>query len=109
MKLIPLSAALLVASAIVAQAQTAPAPTAPGATSTTSPLPAPQPNPDNNAPLPGANSFTEMQAKTRLEDNGFTGISGLLKDDKGVWRGTATYAGKQMSVAIDYRGNIVAN
>lgn len=109
MKHIALSATLLAASVVFAQGQTAPAPTIPGATSTTSPLPTPQPNTDTNAPLPGANSFTEMQVKGRLEEKGFTGIAGLKKDDKGVWRGTAMQSGKQVSVAVDYRGNIVAN
>ncbi len=112
MKHVALSATLLAASAVIAQGQTTPAPTAPavpGATSTTSPLPTPQPNTDSNAPLPGANSFTEAQVKTRLEEKGFTGIAGLKKDDKGVWRGTATQSGKPVNVAVDYRGNIVVN
>ena len=44
---------------------------------------------DANAPLPGANSFTEGQAKSRLEANGYSAITELKKDDQGVWRGTA--------------------
>ncbi|MBN9447790.1 MAG: PepSY domain-containing protein, partial [Bosea sp.] len=56
-------------------------------TSTTSPAPTPAPA-DANAPLPGANSFTEEQAKSRLEANGYSAITGLKKDDNGVWKGT---------------------
>ena len=62
-------------------------------------------NPD--APVEGANSFTESQAKERIADAGYTDISGLKLDDKGVWRGTATKDGKSVSVGLDYQGNVV--
>ncbi len=58
-------------------------------------------------PAPGANSFTEAQAKSRLEGQGFTGISALVKDKDGIWRGTATKGGRTANVGIDYQGNIV--
>lgn len=74
-------------------------------TSTTSPAPAPAPA-DTNAPLPGANSFTEGQAKSRLEANGFSAVGELKKDDNGVWKGTATHGGQKVTVSVDYRGNI---
>ncbi|KUL97397.1 hypothetical protein DK26_01320 [Bosea sp. WAO] len=74
-------------------------------TSTTSPAPTPAPA-DANAPLPGANSFTEGQAKSRLEANGYSAISELKKDDNGVWKGTATHGGQPVTVSVDYRGNI---
>ena len=61
-----------------------------------------------SAPVPGANSFTEDQAKGRIQDAGFSDISKLTKDDKGIWRGQATKAGKATSVALDYQGNVVA-
>ncbi len=75
-------------------------------TSTTSPKPSPGAEADKNAPLPGANSFTEGQAKSRLEANGYSQVSGLKKDDNGVWRGTAMQGGAQVNVSVDYRGNI---
>lgn len=78
-------------------------------TSTTSPMPAPKADADKNAPLPGANSFTESQAKSRLEANGYTNVTGLKKDENGVWKGKATNAGAQVNVSVDYRGNIVKN
>lgn len=74
-------------------------------TSTTSPMPAPK-EVDKNAPLPGANSFTESQAKSRLEENGYSNVGKLTKDDNGVWKGSATQAGSQVTVSVDYRGNI---
>ena len=39
--------------------------------STTSPMPAPRAGVDTKAPLPGANSFTEEQARARLRDQGY--------------------------------------
>jgi len=59
-------------------------------------------------PLPGANSFTEGQAKDRMEEAGFTQVSNLKKDDNGIWRASAMKDGKQVSVALDFRGNVVA-
>ena len=60
------------------------------------------------APVPGANSFTEDQAKSRIQDAGFSDVSGLTKDDQGIWRGQATKDGKKTTVALDYQGNVVA-
>ena len=40
---------------------------------------------------------------------GFSDVSGLTKDDKGIWRGTATKDGKSVKVALDYKGNVVSN
>lgn len=60
------------------------------------------------APVAGANSFTESQAKSRIELKGYTNISGLKKDDKGVWRGNAMRDGKSVDVSLDFEGNVVA-
>lgn len=61
-----------------------------------------------SAPVPGANSFTENQAKGRIQDAGFADVSKLTKDDKGIWRGQANKDGKNTTVALDYQGNVVA-
>jgi hypothetical protein len=63
---------------------------------------------DPNAPLKGANSFTEGQAKDRAAAAGFTSVSELKKDEDGIWRGSAMQDGKTMSVAVDYKGNVVS-
>jgi hypothetical protein len=63
-------------------------------------------NDDENPPVAGANSFTEGQAKARLEDHGYSGISPLQKDDQSIWRGTAMKNGKKVGVAVDYKGNV---
>ena len=60
------------------------------------------------APVAGANTFTEGQAKSRIESKGFSNVSGLKKDDKGVWRGTAMRDGKSVDVSLDFEGNVVA-
>ena len=59
-------------------------------------------------PLSGANSFTEDQAKSRIQDAGFSDVSKLTKDDQGIWRGQANKDGKNTTVALDYKGNVVA-
>jgi hypothetical protein len=65
------------------------------------------PKTDDKAPVAGANSFTEGQAKSRIEGAGFTQVTGLKKDDNGVWRGSAMQNGKQVTVSVDFRGNVV--
>src|SRR4051812_6877294 len=48
-----------------------------------------------NAPQPakGANSFTEGEARRRIESNGYAEVTGLQKDSDGVWHGTAKKGG----------------
>jgi putative membrane protein len=60
------------------------------------------------APVPGKNSFTESEARNRLESFGYTDISGLHQDDQSIWRGRAVKSGQQVQVGLDYQGNIVA-
>jgi hypothetical protein len=64
---------------------------------------------DPGAPLAGANSFTEAQAQDRALAAGYSKVSALKKDDKGVWRGTANGDGKDVNVAVDFKGNVVVN
>jgi hypothetical protein len=64
--------------------------------------------PNPGAPVAGANSFTEGQAKSRIESHGFANVAGLRKDGDGVWRGTATQAGKSVKVSVDFQGNVVS-
>jgi hypothetical protein len=62
---------------------------------------------DDGAPLKGANSFTEGQAKDRVLSHGMTDIGALKKDDDGIWRGSAQQDGKPVQVAVDFKGNVV--
>lgn len=61
------------------------------------------------APAEGANSFTEDQAKSRIEEKGFANVSELKKDDEGIWRGTAEQGGRKVQVMLDFQGNVVIN
>ena len=62
---------------------------------------------DAMAPVPGANSFTEAQARSRIESQGYAAVGALSKDAEGVWRGMAIKDGKQVSVAVDFKGNVM--
>ena len=65
----------------------------------------------NNAsrPVAGANSFTEGEAKSRIEARGFANVSELKKDDEGIWRGKAQQNGRSVDVALDFQGNVFAD
>jgi hypothetical protein len=97
---------LLIASTIPALAQTARPPANKDANTPAVNTPNSPPNP--GAPVAGANSFTEGQAKSRIEDKGFKNVSGLKKDANGVWRGKADQNGKAVTVSVDFQGNVVA-
>jgi len=61
---------------------------------------------NSNAPVAGSNSFTQAQAKSRIEQAGYSEVSELNKDDKGVWRGTASKSGTKGDVSLDFQGNV---
>ena len=93
----------LVASGAVAQTQTPPAASGPQ-----NPAISGSTSKQVEAPVKGRNSFTEGEAKSRIESNGFSDVSGLAKDDDGVWRGKAMKDGRRVEVSLDYQGNVVA-
>lgn len=64
---------------------------------------------DAGAPLKGANSFTEAQARDRATAQGVTNVATMKKDDDGIWRGAGTSEGKQVQIAVDYKGNVVTS
>jgi hypothetical protein len=63
---------------------------------------------DNNSAVPvaGANSFTKDQAIKQIQAKGYTNVTGLAKDQNGIWRGTATKDGHSGPVSVDYQGNV---
>jgi putative membrane protein len=119
-RLLMTGAALVLGTGLAFAQTTAPAPnTAPGVVApnavptapNTAPMPTQRPavqgqGQQPNAPLPGANSFTEGQARERIQNSGFSNVTGLRKDDNGIWRGLATRNGAQLPVAVDYQGNV---
>ncbi|CAN7736392.1 PepSY domain-containing protein [Rhizobium sp. LjRoot258] len=97
-------AAILGTSAVGALAQTTPAPSADGNT----PAVATPDTKNPTAPVEGANSFTQAQAKDRISEAGYTEVKDLKLDDKGIWIASGMKDGKAVSIALDYQGNIVA-
>lgn len=95
-------AGLLAASS--ALAQTAPKPT----TDPQTPAVATPEEKNPTAPVEGANSFTEDQAKSRIEAAGYSDVTGLKLDDKGIWQASAKKDAKAVTVGLDYQGNVVA-
>ena len=63
---------------------------------------------ENNSatPVPGANSFTESQARSQIEAKGYTRVAGLKKGEDGVWRGRAMKGGTTGPVSVDFQGNV---
>ena len=92
-------AALLAATA--ASAQTPPAQSGPGNNAVNS-----SGQNNSNAPVAGHNSFTEGQAKSKIEGAGFSNVTDLKKDDNGVWRAKASKGGTSSSVSVDFQGNV---
>jgi hypothetical protein len=62
-----------------------------------------------DAPVKGANSFTEGQAAERIKEKGFSDVAGLMKDNDGIWRGKAKKDGKDVDVSLDFQGNVFPN
>lgn len=105
MKNIILAAALIGVSAISAHAQTTPAANSNGNTPAKA---TPESKNMTAAPVEGANSFTQDQAKSRIEKAGFSDVKNLMKDDKGIWMAAGMKDGKTVNIALDYQGNVVA-
>jgi len=57
----------------------------------------------------GRNSFTEAQARGRIEKAGYADVGELAKNKNGVWQGTATKDGAKVNVALDYKGNVTVH
>jgi len=97
-KITTLSAAILLsATAAFAQSET------PSTSQTT-----PAVNTEHNAgaPVAGKNSFTEDQAKERIEGAGYTDVTGLKLYDQGVWRASAKKDGADVAASVDFQGNV---
>ena len=58
-----------------------------------------------STPEAGA-AMTETQAKSRIEAQGYTNVSQLEKDAKGVWNANAMKDGKSVHLSLDTQGRI---
>ena len=101
MRLIVPTMAVLSLSTALAFAQGMPAQTGPA-------NPAVKSMDSNNSttPVSGKNSFTMAEAKSHIEDKGYTNVTKLKQDGSGVWRGMAKKDGKSGPVTLDYQGNV---
>ncbi|WP_421729151.1 hypothetical protein [Brevundimonas sp.] len=57
---------------------------------------------------PGANSFTEAQARSAIEKQGYSDIGALSQSETGIWAAAATRDGKPVTVSVDYKGVVTA-
>ena len=74
---------------------------------TTSPSPPSEPSfPSSGLPSQTGTAFTTDQAKSQIEAAGYSGVSGLRKDAKGIWRGSAVKDGSTVTVTLDAEGKI---
>jgi hypothetical protein len=79
---------------------------------TTTPTSQPSPSPSPKAattPQAALRAFTEDQAKSQIEAKGYSRVSGLRKDAKGIWRGKAEKNGLPVNVTLDVNGEVTAN
>ena len=60
---------------------------------------------ENATLTPGANSFTEGQAREAIEKQGYAVSGALTQDEQGVWKAQATRSGGEpTTVSVDYKG-----
>jgi hypothetical protein len=59
-------------------------------------------------PQSAVRAFTEDQAKSQIEANGYSSVSGLRKDAKGIWQGKAAKDGSPANVTLDVNGHVTA-
>ena len=113
MKIVIAIIAVLAIGMFLVMSQTTPRTLTVGATSTvptaTKTVPEAKVATNEAPPLVGANSFTEAQAKDRIEAAGFVNVGALAKDQDGIWRASAMKSGNPVKVAVDFKGNVVAN
>jgi hypothetical protein len=96
---IPLAVALLLLALPAAAQQVQQAPTRqPDA----EPAPAPAMQPSR-----GKNSFTASQARSWMEKRGYSDVGSLQKDRDDVWHARAKKDGHDVTVALDWKGNVI--
>jgi len=66
-------------------------------------------SPDQIGPGPlaqGQNSFTRDEARSRIEQAGYSRVEGLIQDAQGLWHARAMRDGRPVNVALDYKGDV---
>jgi len=79
--------------------------------SATSPqaLPATPATTSHKAQTLTGSAITVDQAKSQIEEAGYSKVSGLRKDFKGIWRGTAVKDGLTVNVTLNADGKVSGN
>lgn len=54
-----------------------------------------------------AAATTELQARERIDKQGYTAVTGLKQDAQGLWHGSATKDGKTVEIMLDKDGKVV--
>lgn len=63
-----------------------------------------------DAPLEeGRTSFSEAQARSRMEQAGFSQVGDLRLEENGIWRAMARREGRLHRIGLDYRGTVRAD
>ena len=52
---------------------------------------------------------SDSQAQGRISKAGFSNVGKLMKNENGVWQGTAMKNGAKVNVALDYKGNVTTH
>lgn len=65
-----------------------------------------EPEQPASALKPGANSFSEGQARKLLLKQGYADVSPLMNGPDGIWRGTAIKDQRQVAVSVDFQGHV---
>lgn len=65
-------------------------------------------NTANAAVAAASNSFTEGEARSHIEDAGYSDVTGLSKSPDGLWTAKAKQDGKSVTVALDFKGAVTA-
>ena len=60
----------------------------------------------NSEEQAGANIESEAQAKAKIESEGYTEVSGLKQDEKGIWTATAMKEGKPVQLSLNSDGRL---
>lgn len=110
MKVFPIFAFAAAACLPVAGVAAAQTQNMPMASANAAPNPAAKsPDAMTGAPLAkGKNSFTQDEAKSRMEAAGYANVTGLTLDGDGLWQAQATKNGQSVAIALDYKGDVAA-
>ena len=57
---------------------------------------------------PGLIPFPKKEAIKRIQASGYRDMGELVLDDKGIWRTTVNFNGKQIEVSVDVQGDVLA-